>query len=64
MDDHVLPAAPEIPLEKILEDLKLDPVEKAEKEAGISVKMRGKRYQSSVHISSKPPAKIPWDLNS
>lgn len=42
----------ETPLEQLLGDLRLDPVEKAEQEAGISVKIKPKRYQTSVRWPS------------
>lgn len=45
---------PETPLEQLLGDLKLDPVEKAEQEAGISIKVKAKRYQTSVRIEPHP----------
>lgn len=51
MDDRVQPAVLKTPLDILLGDLNLDPVEKAEKDAGISVKMKGKRYQSSVRTA-------------
>lgn len=46
-NDHYIPPTTSS-LEALLRDLKLDPVEKAETEAGISVKMKKKRYQNSV----------------
>lgn len=43
-------ATPNItPLETLLENLEIDPVEKAEQDAGISIQIKCKRYQNSVN---------------
>lgn len=36
------------PLETLLQNLKIDPIEKAEQEAGITVQVKNKRYCNSV----------------